>query len=168
MVNTSRPLAEDIAKAQAAETSEGCWPWQGNIHASGYGRRNVNRVVKRAHILVYVALVGPIPDGYQLDHTCHGAAEDCRGGPTCRHRRCVNPEHLEPVTRRENWERGRSLSRQARDVRTCPSGHPYSEENTYVHRGKGGREYRRCKVCIRASNRASWHRKQLTSRSHSG
>jgi hypothetical protein len=169
MVNTSRPLADDIARARAAETASGCWPWQGNINDSGYGRRRVGTpgILWRAHVLVYVELVGPIPDGFELDHTCHTNDPACPGGRMCLHRRCVRPVHLEPVTPGENWLRGRSLSRQAMDVTHCPQGHPYSLENTYLHQGRG-RLYRRCRICIRASNRRSEERRRLIYRVHGG
>ena len=54
---------------------------------------------------LYSWLVGAIPHGYDIDHVCHNAAAvagRCAGGDSCIHRRCVNPDHLEPVTRREN------------------------------------------------------------------
>lgn len=91
-----------------------------------------------AHRIVYEALVGSIPAGYEVDHLCFV-------------RNCVKVEHLEAVTRQENCRR-----RNAR-ITECPAGHEYSPANTYVWRGK-----RSCRECNRdaarrykASRRAS-------------
>lgn len=73
---------------------EGCWEWTGSKDLNGYGRLNggAGRSPVPAHRAVYEALVGPIPDGLEIDHICfnHG---------------CVNPAHLEPVTHSENMRR---------------------------------------------------------------
>jgi hypothetical protein len=78
-----------------------CWPWTGALDTNGYGYTTINGDAGSAHRLVYRWLVGPIPEGLELDHTCHNDT-DCQGMPGCLHRRCVNPAHLEPVTHREN------------------------------------------------------------------
>lgn len=75
----------------------GCWIWVGVRHF-GYGRfmvstrREAPKCVA-AHRFSYERLVGPIPLGLDLDHLC-------------RNRACVNPAHLEPVTRQVNIARG--------------------------------------------------------------
>lgn len=70
-----------------------CWLWTGGKTSNGYGRFGVTSKDKRlAHIFAWTTLVGPVPEGLQLDHLC-------------RVRLCVNPDHLEPVTPRENWRR---------------------------------------------------------------
>ena len=74
-----------------------CWLWEGNIATNSYGLYTANfsgqRQTKRAHRLAYELMVGPIPDGLELDHLC-------------RVRNCVNPAHLEAVTHQENVLRG--------------------------------------------------------------
>jgi hypothetical protein len=45
-----------------------------------------------AHRWIYEKVVGPIPEGYELDHICG-------------HKNCVRPSHLEPVTHKENARR---------------------------------------------------------------
>ena len=75
--------------------TDGCWLWTGWKNDRGYGNFEVDstRTVK-AHRFAYEVLVGPIPDGLTLDHLCRNPS-------------CVNPEHLEPVTLRENIMRAK-------------------------------------------------------------
>lgn len=93
---------------------DGCWEWTGQVNHKGYGvlyqRPGYRPRNRKAHRVVYELLVGPIPTGKQLDHQCHNQDKSCPGGVTCRHRRCVNPGHLEPVTPKINTGRGRGPS----------------------------------------------------------
>lgn len=74
--------------------SSGCWLWGGNWNSGNhYGKVRWNGRCCVVHRVVYEALVGPIPRGLILDHTC-------------RVRWCCNPAHLEPVTVRVNTHRG--------------------------------------------------------------
>jgi hypothetical protein len=80
------------------DKTETCWLWVGAIGTGGYGNFYISSVGRRirsvrAHRWAYEHLVGSIPDGLDLDHLC-------------RNRACVNPAHLEPVTRRVNLRRG--------------------------------------------------------------
>jgi hypothetical protein len=75
-----------------------CWEWGGQIGDRGYGRVKAWAKKRRAHIVVWELLRGPIPEGLELDHCCGN-------------KRCVNPEHLEPVTHLENVHR--ALARRA-------------------------------------------------------
>lgn len=85
----------------------GCWLWQSVIGKDGYGKFATSGTTKPlAHRIAYELFVGPIPEGLQIDHLC-------------RVRRCVNPEHLEPVTQLENVRRG--IWAQATH---CKYGHP--------------------------------------------
>jgi hypothetical protein len=73
-----------------------CWIWTGYVHVTtGYGQfgNSVSHGTNLPHRIAYQYLVGPIPKGLHLDHLC-------------RVRTCVRPEHLEPVTPRENIRRG--------------------------------------------------------------
>lgn len=113
-----------------------CWIWQGKLK-DGYGRFDFDGVTQRAHRVGYMLFVGPIPPGVVLDHVC-------------RVRKCANPQHVEPVTQRENIMRGSNhVAIRARTTH-CPAGHAYDEANTY--RDKKNRRY--CRACRRARGSA--------------
>lgn len=146
----------DLLPASMADritvADNGCWLWTGYIDPSGYGRthdaRRYGNPQVGAHRVVYELLVGPIPPGLHLDHTCHDAAV-CPGGNTCEHRRCVNPAHLEPVTPKVNNERSNSPSaRQARRTH-CVHGHPLPDKRI------GRTQRRTCRECLRVVQRTS-------------
>lgn len=123
--------------------SDGCWEWTAHRHVSGYGMINIDRVPRYAHRVAYEMLRGEIPDGLQLDHLC-------------RNRGCVNPDHLEPVTNRENTLRGRCGEVNAARMRArtrCKSGHEFTADNTHVYI-RNGRTTRHCRACRRATSRA--------------
>lgn len=83
---SNAPLLERLADRIEVE-SPGCWVWTGFLMANGYGTFTAKESsgTQLAHRLVWEELVGRIPEGLTLDHLC-------------RVRRCVNPDHLEPVT----------------------------------------------------------------------
>ena len=86
-----------------------------------------------AHRVSYQLVVGEIPEGLTLDHLCRNPS-------------CVNPDHLEPVTTKENILRGVSkIAQQARQTH-CKRGHPFDEENTMIVRGSA----RQCRACNKA------------------
>ena len=122
------------------EPNTGCWLWEAGTNHDGYGqfRSGGERVL--AHRYAYVRWVGPIPDGLQLDHLC-------RVPP------CVNPEHLEPVTCRENLLRGETAAALNAAKTHCVHGHEFTPESTYVCPNG----WRQCRVCRAAAN-ARWYR----------
>jgi hypothetical protein len=122
-----------------------CWLHQGTPEkATGYVRCEINRVRDYVHRFVYGAFVEPIPDGKEIDHLCHNADPSCPSDASCLHRRCVNPDHLEAVTHRENMDRSpNNLAVKNRLKSHCLHGHPYDEANTRVT-SHGGRACRAC------------------------
>jgi|GEM_PF-1060480 len=119
--------------------TETCWLYIGPKARGGYGAtssRNSKRYPVLAHRLAYELLRGMVPRGLELDHLC-------------RVRHCVNPDHLEPVTRRENIRRGVSPAAIHALKTHCVNGHPFSPDNTKVVEGRYG-PVRLCIACRRA------------------
>ena len=118
------------------DAATGCWVWQRSVRGDGYGQ---------------LWLVGdrrPLAHRYglQLDHLC-------------RNRGCVNPAHLEPVTRKENVLRGVGFAAQNARKTHCPRGHEYDEANTYLRPGRGSRHCRTCDREKRREQRAAMPKK---------
>ncbi len=90
-----------VANTEEPDAPTGCWLWTGYKDRWGYGRFNVRTPEgarkRMAHIEMYRQVVGEVPEGLQLDHLCHNE-------------HCINPDHLEPVTPKENCAR-RGLTR---------------------------------------------------------
>lgn len=133
-------------------TGDGCWAWRTATvpSGSGYAAVNVGGSMVGAHRLVHEVLVGPVPDGHVVDHTCH-VPEDCPGGMSCPHRACVNPAHLSAVPHAVNVSPGRS-SRVRPEA--CVRGHEFTPENTRVD-GRGVRSCRACALGRDAAARAA-------------
>ena len=128
----------------------GCWAWVGP-QTNGYGQYSASRTSKLAHRSVYLALVGPIPEGMTVDHLCHGwDLESCQGlGTSCPHRKCVNPHHFDLKTIGDNTLAGNSPSARHARKTHCVHGHPFTPENTRVYRTQWGMG-RACITCARA------------------
>lgn len=132
----------------------GCWPWKAAIGKSGYGVFWMGDHQRPSHNASYRLLRGPIPAGLVPDHLCHNEDPECSGGPTCHHRRCVNPWHLEPVTIGVNTLRGKSISARNAMKTVCPAGHSYADGNLSIVEGS----HRRCRICHAASVRGHYAR----------
>jgi hypothetical protein len=135
-----RVLDRCVEGEQAEGLDSPCWLFTGSLSHNGYGQvgiahhEGVRKAKRRTHRVVYEALVGEIPDGFQLDHLC-------------RNRACCNPWHLQPVPQVVNTERAWAERPLAE---TCHVGHEWTSANTYV-RPDG---QRRCRSCIRLTEQS--------------
>ena len=126
-----------------------CWLWKGKPLDSGYAHFRVSGKHIRVHRFSYEHFIGPIPQGYDIDHTCHNKDLSCNRKTECDHRRCANPSHLEAVTKKEHAKRGRGFAAINVNKTACKRGHPFTPNNTYTLRDKStgepvGRSCRRC------------------------
>ncbi len=126
-----------------------CWLWEGLLDKHGYGiaYRPSTKTKKKgnigAHRKSYILINGAVGDNLDIDHLCRVHA-------------CVNPNHLEPVTHRENILRGENFAAQQVRRTECPYGHPYYGENLYVNPNNG---QRKCRECMRRRDRIRRPRK---------
>lgn len=127
-----RPAIERFEEKYTPEPNSGCWLWTGSLNPGGYAQMSINGRPRHVHRFSYEHFVGPIPAGLQIDHLC-------------RNRSCVNPDHLEPVTQRENIMRGIAISAQNARKTHCKNGHEFTQDNTRTNK----RGYRWCKKCAK-------------------
>jgi len=122
-------------------TETGCWEHTNKPMRNGY-----RRVYRRGggddlmHRAAYTRFRGPIPAGLDLDHLC-------------RNRGCCNPDHLQPVTRRENLVRGETVIAVNVAKTHCPKGHPYDYQSPGGSRG--------CKSCNAEAKRREYARNPM-------
>lgn len=135
---TRKPVAERFGSKYTVDES-GCWIWTGSRDRHGYGRLMMHRNGKwqpePAYRVAHELFKGPIPKGYHVDHLCRVPS-------------CVNPDHLEAVTPRENTVVRSSKSPMAQLARRteCKNGHPFIGIDK-----NGGR---RCGICYPVPSRA--------------
>lgn len=129
-------------------SEHGCWLWTGCCLSNGYGQTRVHSKKLPAHRAIYLLLVGPIPDGLQIDHLC-------------RTRLCVRPSHLEAVTPRENTLRSPIAPAAINASKVlCIRGHPLVE----VHQPSQPIK-RICRQCNRESAKRKYWRDKSVARS---
>ncbi len=121
------------------EKTDGCWKWIGSTNGRGYGQMSVRNRPKAAHRVSYELHKGPIGKGYQIDHLC-------------RNRGCVNPEHLEAVSQRDNVLRGVGSGAINAKKTHCAKGHPYSGDNL-IKTLSGQRKCRTCQSAYKKEKR---------------
>lgn len=141
--NTARQRFEDKC---VPVTESGCLLWIGAISDTGYGNFWDGEKKVLVHRYNYEFFNGRIPEGLVIDHKC-------------RVRCCVNTNHLEVVTQKENIRRGIGIcpiSAVNRAKTHCPKGHKYSGENLY----KTNSGSRVCRTCQSSSNRKSYLKKK--------
>jgi hypothetical protein len=140
-------LPERLKKKVQYDDATQCWNWTGLLNKDGYGQSGYSLGNSKwksctAYKLAYRLLVGEVPQGLQLDHTC-------------RNRLCINPDHLEPVTGKVNTNRGR---RSNAEKTHCKHGHEYTDANTGYH--DGNRRY--CLECAKQRMRTKHVRELYT------
>ena len=92
--NSRKSPVEYVEEDRGYETP--CWIWQRYLQPDGYGRCVVKtedgKKSMGAHAMMWERVNGPVPEGKELDHLC-------------RVRPCIRPDHIEPVTKKENQHR---------------------------------------------------------------
>ena len=137
MIGASRP-ERFWARVVKSPNPYECWEWTGATNRDGYGIlwNQGSSGYAPAHRIAYELLVGTIPNDAVIDHLC-------------RNRRCVNPDHLQPVSIGTNVLRGVGVTATNARKTHCKHGHEFTPENTYVDK-QGGRQ---CKTCSIESHR---------------
>jgi hypothetical protein len=134
-------VARRLAKRSRREPS-GCVVWFGAKQTNGYGSVSIGAgKTALAHRAAYFIARGEIDPSLTIDHLC-------------RNRLCVNPEHLEQVTCRENNRRGFGFSGVNARKTHCDAGHELAGDNLIV-KARGNRN---CRECQRIHERATQRR----------
>lgn len=143
MVGVSKPFWERFDKQWIPEPNSGCWIWIGALDRAGYGcigkKINGKWVMAKAHRVSFERAKGSIPEGLVPDHLCR---------ITC----CVNPDHMEAVTQKENVLRGKSAPAKNARKTHCKHDHPLSGPNLAVRYDPAGRAHRHCRACTDGNN----------------
>jgi len=120
-------MIDEIRANAVHEPNTGCLIFVGPWQSRGYGIFRKCLV----HRVIFEAERGEIPEGMTVDHRCKVKA-------------CINPDHLEVVTRAENTIRAHDGVR----WRACHRGHDLTDPaNILLAVRKDGREHRQCKAC---------------------
>lgn len=135
------PLEERLF-AHRIVTATGCWEYSGWHKPGDYKRMTLDYGTVAVHIVAYQLLVGPVPNGLELDHLCFNKA-------------CWNPTHLEPVTRSENLRR--AFAHKPRPKPThCQKSHELTPANIWVEPRNGKRH---CRICLKVTQHNAYLRR---------
>ena len=125
------------------ELPNGCHQWQGPLDKDGYGYFFLRRKSRRAHRVAWYMQRGGIPEGMVINHIC-------------RNRWCVNPQHMQLLTPRENnLQDSNSIPAINARKTHCKNGQEFDKVQTV----KSGKSYRVCSICERDKARrlkAKW------------
>jgi hypothetical protein len=144
------PVQDRFMSKVEFDPNGGCWLWAASDDGSrGYGRFGPSPYgTRQAHRVAYELFCEPIPAGLEIDHKCRVPA-------------CVNPDHLEPVTREENMRRapksglklgGKANGERLKNATHCKRGHEYAKHGgvSWI----GGRYCKKCHSIRQASYKA--------------
>ena len=134
-------LLTALYKRVALDDGTGCINWTGPQGGSrAYDSIRFRGKTTRTHRLAYQSCYGPIPAGFELDHLCRNTL-------------CLNVQHLEPVTHKENIRRGLTANQTH-----CKRGHLLSGYNVYFTPKAPTR--RNCRACNNIRNSKSKKRRK--------
>ena len=146
-----RPAIERFWERVNKMGQDDCWEWIAGKDVNGYGSF-LSPLAKEkrwhgegAHRYSYRIHNGEIPKNLFIDHLCQNPS-------------CVNPNHLEAVTNRENLRRGNGPIGTNAKKTHCIHGHPFDKNNTYWRNTKWGIKARMCRTCMRLKQRARYRR----------
>lgn len=142
------PLPKDEKRFKTKYIKHGdCWIWIGSFNGKkGYGKMLLRGKLELAHRISYSWYRGHIPTGMTIDHMCNNKA-------------CVNPEHLEVATQKDNNLRGNSLTAKNKRKTHCARGHEFTEDNVKIIIRRTSTR-RVCKKCHRQNVRATKRRRR--------
>ena len=123
---------------------KGCWIWTGATRRKGYGCLGIFGKLTASHRFIFEYFYNEINPKLTIDHLC-------------RNTQCVNPKHLQEVSRKENIKRGKGMSVINSKKNTCNRGHPFYFYNN-LRLEKDGE--RKCKICSRINARLYAQRKR--------
>ena len=124
-------LTEERIFSRVTRIANGCWEWQGMVSDRGYALMKIGGKEVKVHQVAYRLFIGEIPAGLELHHRCEN-------------KRCVNPEHLDLLSRLEHLEmHPNNVTLLNRAKTHCEHGHAFTPGNTILRRN-GGRDCREC------------------------
>lgn len=128
---------------EAPQSQSDCWEWKGRKQSRGYGMFSLRGSQYLSHRISYSHFVGSIPDGHVIDHLCGN-------------RSCINPNHLDVATSRENTLRGGGPTAINARMTTCHQGHPLEGDNLQIKMHSDGLPRRVCIACKRNKEIEMW------------
>ena len=121
-----KSLEERVSALISKNETTGCWVFQGNIDKDGYGQISDKSKTVQVHRAMYIAKNGAIPAGHIAGHLCDDKyPADCK-----EYRKCCNPEHIRPMTTKENIQRAVTLGRYVVSSGAFKKGQQSGENNT--------------------------------------
>jgi hypothetical protein len=108
-----------------------CWSWRSTMASGGYAYWFFRGKQQKVSRIVYEHWKGRIPHGLVVDHICNNPP-------------CVNPDHLQAVTQKQNVLRGNGPTAINARKTHCKRGHKFTKKTIYTYGNKDGKE---CVVC---------------------